>query len=131
MSGQIVHRLIARMRGPVVQGIALLVIGGWATSHAAEQASEIERGRQLYVSTGCYQCHGFVGQGSRITAPALLPVWPLQAFAAQLRNPSDAMPPYTTKVMSDADVAAIQSYVASLPAPPNPSGIPLLQAAKK
>jgi ubiquinol-cytochrome c reductase cytochrome c subunit len=107
-----------------------LMAGSTIVMAAAPPKAEIERGRQLYMATGCYQCHGTVGQGSRFTGPALVVpgLWPLEAFAAQLRSPADAMPPYTAKVMADEDIAAIRSYLASLPPPPDPNSIALLQA---
>jgi mono/diheme cytochrome c family protein len=36
------------------------------------------------------------------------------------------MPPYTTKVVSDQDLADIYTYLKSLPPPPPASSIPLL-----
>jgi hypothetical protein len=36
------------------------------------------------------------------------------------------MPPYTAKVASDADLADIRAFLASLPAPPPLSSIPIL-----
>src|SRR5689334_17686826 len=83
------------------------------------QAQEAPRGdakagRDLYISTGCYQCHGYSGagssQGSRLIAP------PAYArFLAQLRKPVSVMPPYHPNVLSDAQAADIYAYVQSLP----------------
>jgi hypothetical protein len=43
-----------------------------------------------------------------------------------IRNPN-SMPPYTEKVVTDAEIADIRAFLASLPQPPNPDSIPLLR----
>jgi mono/diheme cytochrome c family protein len=45
----------------------------------------------------------------------------------QLRKPREDMPPYTTKVLSDAEVADIYAWVLTRPTPPKVESIPLLQ----
>jgi mono/diheme cytochrome c family protein len=42
-----------------------------------------------------------------------------------VRNPTGGMPPYTNQV-SDADIADIRAYLATVPAPPAVKDIPLL-----
>lgn len=73
--------------------------------------SGMQRGAALYVATGCASCHGYVGQGGmagpRLAGKESSP----EAYIGQLRHPSDEMPPYTEKVMSDADIVAIYHYV--------------------
>jgi len=106
---------------------AALAQGG-ATNAATAPSGDAARGQQLFVADGCYQCHGYVGQGSIRTGPALAPAlvpWP--AFTAQLREPADKMPPYTDKVVSEAQMADIYAYLASVPASPKPQDIPLLK----
>ena len=81
-------------------------------------------GRKLYVSYGCYQCHGYEAQGSSATGPRLGPrPLPLASFTRYVRTPSGQRPPYTTKVVSDAELADIYAYVDSRPAP---KPVPLL-----
>jgi mono/diheme cytochrome c family protein len=48
------------------------------------------------------------------------------AFIAYVRHPAGAMPPYTSKVISDAELTDIRAFLASLPAPPPLKSIPLL-----
>ena len=83
-------------------------------------------GKNLYVSYGCYQCHGYEAQGSSATGPRLGPrPIAFDAFSRYVRQPTGQMPPYTTKVVSDADLTNIYAFVSSRPAPaPN---IPLLK----
>ena len=89
-------------------------------------SSASEKGKQLYVKHGCWQCHGFVGQGG-IAGPALAPnVMPLEAMNNFVRNSNRAMPPYKEAILSDADMTEIHAYLVALPKPADPKSIPLL-----
>src|SRR5262249_43665297 len=82
--------------------------------------ADVERGRQTYVKVGCYQCHGREAQGAS-TGPRLGPdPIPLAQFARLVRTPRNEMPPYTAKVLSDAELEDIRAFVASRPRPRNP-----------
>jgi mono/diheme cytochrome c family protein len=83
-------------------------------------------GKKLFAKDGCYQCHGTQGQGT--TAGARLAPKPpaLAALIAYVRQPKGQMPPYTAKVISDAQLADIHAYLASIPEPPPAKNIPLL-----
>lgn len=101
-------------------------VQAWAQESAQGDAA---RGRQVYLSTGCYECHGRAGQGGAFNAPApalAQTLLPLIAFRAQLRNPYGDMPPYTAAVMPDAAVADIFAFVRSLPGPRSPKDIGIL-----
>jgi ubiquinol-cytochrome c reductase cytochrome c subunit len=92
----------------------------------ASMSSASEKGKQLFVKNGCWQCHGFVGQGG-ITGPALAPeVMPLEAMKNFVRNANRSMPAYKEAILSDADLTEIHAYLTSLPKPANPKSIPLL-----
>ena len=94
----------------------------------AARQGEVEKGRKLYVSYGCYQCHGYEAQGSTATGPRLGPKpIPLAAFTRYVRQPGGQMPPYTAKVLSDAELAAIYAFVEARPAPRPVESIPLLR----
>jgi ubiquinol-cytochrome c reductase cytochrome c subunit len=97
-----------------------------ATPSNTAPPGNAETGKKLYVSYGCYQCHGHEAQGSNATGPRLGPR-PIAyaAFSRYVRQPTNQMPPYTTKVVSDADLANIYAFVAARPAPA--SNIPLLK----
>lgn len=85
-----------------------------------------QTGRQLYESKGCYSCHGYVGQGSR-EGPRIVPAMAYPAFLVQLRTPRAIMPPYKQTLLSDQQAADIIAYLNSLPRPPDPKSIRLLQ----
>ena len=73
-----------------------------------------EAGRQLLVRKGCFQCHGREGQGAPITGPRLGPnPLALAAFVRAVRSPRAQMPPYTEKLVSDAELADIRAFLES------------------
>ncbi len=100
-----------------------------AQKAATAPVGNAQHGKTVYERVGCYQCHGWDGQSGGNTGPKLGPnPWPLAAFTAQLRTPRDTMPPYTVKVLSDADVADIYAFMQSLPQPPKVETVPLLRS---
>jgi mono/diheme cytochrome c family protein len=91
-------------------------------------AGNAENGKHLYASYGCYECHGREGQGSVLTGPRLaLRPPPFSVFTSYVRQPAGQMPPYTAKVVPDAELADIYAFLKSLPAPPKLENIPLLK----
>ncbi|HEY6240412.1 MAG TPA: cytochrome c [Burkholderiales bacterium] len=92
----------------------------------AVAAGSADKGKAAYVKHGCWQCHGFVGQGG-VTGPKLAPnPMPPEALSAFVRNTSGAMPPYQKAILPDEDLADIHAYLQSLPKAPDPKNIPLL-----
>jgi mono/diheme cytochrome c family protein len=97
-------------------------------SNLSKLTGNAENGNHIYTADGCYECHGRVGQGSiqtgapRIGPPALT----IDAFARYIHAPTGNMPPYTSKVVSDQDVADIYAFLKSLPPAPQAKDIPLL-----
>ena len=90
-------------------------------------SSASEKGKLLFVKHGCWQCHGFQGQGGGVAGPALVPnVMPFEAMVNFVRNSSRAMPPYREAILPDADMKEIHAYLVALPKPADPKSIPLL-----
>ena len=101
--------------------LALVVTAGSETVRA-----ENERGRKLFHN--CVQCHGEVGEGSRLAlAPAIggLEEWYVQSqltnFKGGIRggHPGDLaglrMMPLAKVLKSEEDIQAVSAYVATLP----------------
>ena len=89
-------------------------------------SSASDKGKQLYVKHGCWQCHGFQGQGG-VTGPKLAPEpLPLETFTAFVRTSNRTMPPYMEAILSNEDLADIHAYLETLPKAPDPKSIPLL-----
>jgi mono/diheme cytochrome c family protein len=89
-------------------------------------AGNLERGKKLFVDDGCWQCHGRAAQGG--VGPRLGPhPLPLNAIITYIRQPAAEMPPYTAKVISDAEIADIYAFLNSLPDPPKVDSIAILK----
>lgn len=112
----------------MVTAMALSVALALARPGAAQQgltAQDAERGRALFLGAGCSECHGTVGQGGPGVRIAPSPL-PAVVIGAYIRNPAGVMPPYTSKLLSDADVCDIHAYLASVAPPPALGDIPAL-----
>jgi ubiquinol-cytochrome c reductase cytochrome c subunit len=89
-------------------------------------AGSAEKGKAAFVKHGCWQCHGFVGQGG-VTGPRLAQTQlSVEALSAFVRNTRGGMPPYQKAILSETDIADIHAYLESLPKPPDYKSIPLL-----
>jgi mono/diheme cytochrome c family protein len=109
--------------------LAAGAVAGLAAGAAlAQPKGDTVHGKTIYISYGCYQCHGYQGQGSASAGPKLAPnPLPYDAVDRQLRKPRDRMPVYTHKTVSDADVADIYAYLQSIPKAKTVAEIPLLK----
>jgi len=95
-------------------------------STAAHAAGNAEKGKTTFVQNGCWQCHGYQGQGG-VTGPKLAPnPMPFEAMNVFVRNTNRGMPPYQKEILSDADLADIHAYLQSIPAGKDYKSIPLL-----
>ena len=92
---------------------------------AAVPAGRPDVGRTLFMKNGCVQCHGAEAQGGA-AGPRLGPSAIPFARLSYVRKPTGEMPPYTTKVLSERDLADVYAFLESLPKPAPVSSIPLL-----
>src|SRR5919201_7086104 len=90
---------------------------------AQPPSGDAQRGRELYVRFSCYACHGYDGHGGAGARLVPLPMTGTR-FTAYIRNPR-RMPPYTDKVLTDAQAADLFTYIKSLPPSPDAKDIPL------
>ena len=119
---------------------ALAVVFAWgiAVASAAQQqatppqqqnapAGNAANGRKLFVSFGCYQCHGYEAQGGS-AGPRLAPRPIAYAqFMKYVRHPTNEMPPFTEKIVKDSELTDIHAFLRAQPAPPDLDKIPLLK----
>jgi len=117
-------KLIEKHGIMAVAGIAMMVLLGSVPSRAQESkganapAGSVENGKLLFMRDGCYQCHGREGQGSNMSGPRIAPnPPPLEVILGYVRKPTGEMPPYTAKVISDAELTDIYAYLQSRPRP--------------
>lgn len=87
-----------------------------------------QNGKKLFAANGCYECHGYQGQGAAQTGAARIgpPQLSWEGFQSYVRKPAVQMPPYTSKAVPDKDLADIYAYLKSIPMPPKGKDIPLL-----
>jgi mono/diheme cytochrome c family protein len=75
-------------------------------------------GKRVYLADGCFTCHGRSGQGGAFNGPApglAKTEMPFDGFKAQLREPANDMPAYSTAVLSDQEIADMYIFLQSLP----------------
>lgn len=108
--------------------LLVLVAGALSGLFGAAQAAGKESpGYAVFVAKGCFECHGYLGQGSIYTGPAIAPnPISLDAMRAYVRAPSGQMPPYSSSILTDSELAQIHDYLSSVPAPRPPDKIRLL-----
>ena len=106
----------------------LLILTTVLGAVAWAQQSNAQNGRRLFNRYGCYQCHQKEAQGATATGPRLGPhPIPYANFTKYVRQPTGQMPPYTSKVVKDAELADIYAFLRTVPAPPPVSSVPLLK----
>ncbi len=117
-----------------VTAAAFCLIAAVCTARAAAQTSapqvattgNTENGKRLFERDGCYQCHGYAGQGGRDGARIAATAMTTAAFARYVRRPFGAMPAFTEKVISDSELTDIYDFLKSLPPAKPANEIPLL-----
>jgi mono/diheme cytochrome c family protein len=97
-----------------------------AQSVAQPATGDAAKGKARFAEVGCYQCHGFVGQGGAGARLAPNPI-PFPAFQSYIRSPKGQMPPYTSKYLTDQDLADLYAYLQSVPKPPDWKTVPELK----
>ena len=129
-------RTLQRISLPAIGAILLLVAPAPRAQSAAQQgekseaapAGNAETGKKIFMKDGCYECHGREGQGAAEAAGPR--IGPLQisfdAFAKYIHQPTGQMPPYSSKAISDQDLADIFAYLQSRPKAAPSKDIPLL-----
>jgi ubiquinol-cytochrome c reductase cytochrome c subunit len=112
--------------GMLAAGAPAMAQSAQATASGQPALSEqAQHGHDLFLKNGCYLCHGTVGQGG--VGPAIaVDLLPYVALSAYVRAPSGEMPPFSEKILKDADLRDIYAYLSALPAPKSPDSIPLL-----
>jgi mono/diheme cytochrome c family protein len=111
----------------------LLAVGLFSGSVAAAQTpapagqtGNAENGKKLYVTYFCWSCHGSSGRAGG-AAPAITPsTRSAEDLIKYIRKPRGNMPPYTSKSISDREIADIAAFLKTVPKDPDPKTIPLL-----
>jgi len=99
-----------------------------AQKSEAAATGNVENGKKVFMKDGCYECHGREGQGAaQASGPRIGPPQRFfQSFASYVRHPTGQMPPFTTEVISDQELADVYAYLQSRPTAAPAKDIPLL-----
>jgi mono/diheme cytochrome c family protein len=109
----------------VIFGLAAFA-AGLPLAGGGAMAASAEKGKAGFVQHGCWQCHGYQGQGG-VTGPKLAPdPIPFETLSNFVRTTSRNMPPFREEILSNDDLADIYAYLQSVPKDPDPRSIPLL-----
>jgi mono/diheme cytochrome c family protein len=120
---QVVGFPVARVAAALLFSV---VAGAQAPVVSQASAGNMESGKRLFAKDGCYECHGFAGQGSRDGPRLAATALPLPVLIRYVRRPFGAMPAYTVKVLSDQQLTDIYAFLKSFPAARAAKEIPLL-----
>ena len=101
-----------------------------AVALAQQPNGNVENGKRLFVRDGCWECHGYAGQGGRDGARLADTAMSAAQLTRYIRRPTGAMPAYIDKVLSDAEAADIWAYLKTLPGLRPAKDIPLLAELK-
>jgi mono/diheme cytochrome c family protein len=98
----------------------------------AQQAptSNAQNGKKLYERDGCWECHGWAGQGGRDGARLADTALTTAQLTRYVRKPTGAMQAYIDKVITDQELADIWAYLKTMPTPKPAKDIPLLNELK-
>lgn len=94
-------------------------------------AQDAANGKRVFLRDGCYECHGYNGQGTVAGARLAPPVLNPDGMIRYVRKPAGAMPAFTDKVLSDQEVKDIYAYLKTMPGPKPIKDIPLLDQLRK
>jgi ubiquinol-cytochrome c reductase cytochrome c subunit len=107
-------------------GVVVANLLAIAQTPVSSLAGNAENGKKLFATYFCWSCHGSNGRAGG-TAPAIAPsTRSAEDLIKYVRKPRGLMPPYTSKSISDKDLADIAAFLRTVPKDPDPKTIPLL-----
>ncbi|MCP5143281.1 MAG: cytochrome c [Gammaproteobacteria bacterium] len=117
---------------PFIKALVAACLGVSSVIALAQEApdGDARRGQKLFVADGCYQCHGYQGQGSNAGSKLAPNPLPYAAMAVLVRQPRARMPAYSSTILPDQDLADIHAYLATIPRAKAVDDIPLLRGAR-
>ena len=118
-------RLIARIALAAALNVGVLTVAQAQDAPPGDAAN----GKRLFLTDGCFTCHGRSGQGGVFRGPTPIlakTALPFDGFRELLRVPPGDMPAYSEAVLSDKDIADIYAFLESLPGPRSPKDIRVL-----
>lgn len=95
------------------------------------QNGDAATGKKLFLRDGCYECHGYAGQGGAAGARIADIGLNAQGLIRYVRAPAGQMPAYKDKVVSDQELTDIWAYLQTMPKAKSPKDIPLLSQFRR
>jgi mono/diheme cytochrome c family protein len=102
-----------------------------ATLMAQTPSGDSANGKKLFLRDGCYECHGYAGQGGAAGARIAVIGLNAQGLIRYVRAPGGQMPAYTDKVITDQELTDIHAYLQTMAKAKPVKDIPLLNALEK
>jgi mono/diheme cytochrome c family protein len=111
----------------------LLLLGTLTAAALLAQtpAGDAANGKKLFLRDGCYECHGYAGQGGAAGARIADIGLNAKGLIAYVRAPAGQMPAYKEQVISDQELTDVWAYLQSLPKAKPAKDIPLLNSLKR
>ena len=106
--------------------VTIILAGVAALAQQAAPVNNVDNGKRLYTRDGCWECHGWAGQGGRDGARLADTALTTAQLTRYVRKPTGAMPAYIDKVITDQELADIYGFVQSLPGRRNAKDIAIL-----
>lgn len=108
-------------------GLAVITLSVEARQQQAQPAGNIANGKKNFETYSCSSCHGYSGNGGVAMRVAGTPR-SFDSFMQYVRKPTRTMPPFATEnQIPNEALRDIYAFLKSIPAPPDPKTIPLLQ----
>src|SRR5579864_2071049 len=82
-----------------------------AQQSGAAGGADAANGKILFTRIGCFQCHGYAGQGGRAGARIVPAPQKEQERIRNIRRPPGGMRAYTEKVASDRELKDSNAYI--------------------
>ncbi len=102
-----------------------------ATLIAQTSTGDAANGKKLFLRDGCYECHGYAGEGGAAGARIAAIGLNAQGLIRYVRAPAGQMPAYIDKVISDQELTDVWAYLQTMPKAKPAKDIPLLNALRK
>ena len=108
-------------------GAGLMAASAIAQTPASSPAAgNAENGKKLFVTYLCWSCHGSSGRAGGAAPPITPSTRSAEDLIKYVRKPRGAMPPYTSKSISERELTDIAAYLRTIPRDPDLKTIPLL-----
>jgi mono/diheme cytochrome c family protein len=101
------------------------------SAYGQTATGDAANGKKLFLRDGCYECHGYAGEGGAAGARIAATGLNAQGLIHYVRAPGGAMPAYIDKVITDQELTDVWAYLQTMPKAKPVKDIPLLNALQK